>query len=66
MIGTVIWFDDSKGYGFIELTNGKQIFVHYTEIQKEGYKSLDVGSVVELDLYDGAKGPIARNVRLLT
>jgi CspA family cold shock protein len=60
--GKVKWFNDSKGYGFIETTDGKDIFVHYSAIVKEGYKSLAEGQEVTFEVVDGAKGPQAANV----
>lgn len=59
--GTVKWFDNEKGYGFIEC-NGEDVFVHFTGIQAEGFRSLDEGQVVEFDLIDGIRGPQAANV----
>lgn len=61
-VGTVKWFNDSKGFGFIQREDGADVFVHYSAIQGEGYKSLAEGQPVEFDLYDGAKGPQAQNV----
>lgn len=60
--GRVKWFNDAKGYGFIEQEDGKDVFVHYSAITGEGYKSLAEGQEVEFDLTDGAKGPQAQNV----
>lgn len=61
--GRVKWFNNSKGYGFIEQSDGlPDVFVHYSAIQEEGYKSLQEGQVVEFDLVDGPKGPQADNV----
>ena len=61
-IGTVKWFNDSKGYGFISLEDGKDAFVHHSEIQGEGFKSLAEGDRVECDVSQGPKGPQASNV----
>ncbi len=60
--GRVKWFNDAKGYGFIETSEGKDIFVHYSAIQKEGFKTLSEGQVVTFEIVDGAKGPQAANV----
>jgi len=63
--GTVKWFNASKGFGFIEQDNGKDVFVHHSAIQAEGFKTLDEGARVSFDIVDGAKGPAAANVRQL-
>ena len=60
--GKVKWFHDAKGYGFIELEDGKDVFVHYSAINIEGYKTLAEGQEVEFELTDGDKGPRAANV----
>ena len=61
--GTVKWFNASKGFGFIEQDNGgDDIFVHYSAIKADGYKSLDEGARVQFDVVDGNKGPAADNV----
>ena len=62
LIGRVKWFSDSKGYGFIEQEGGKDIFVHYTAIQGDGFKSLAEGQNVEFEITEGAKGAQAENV----
>lgn len=60
--GRVKWFNDNKGYGFIEQDNGQDVFVHYSAISGEGYKSLTEGQVVEFDISEGDKGLQATNV----
>ena len=65
MTGTVKWFNNSKGYGFIEQADGPDVFVHYSAITGEGYRSLNEGQQVEFDVEDGPKGPQAANVVLL-
>jgi CspA family cold shock protein len=60
--GRVKWFNDNKGYGFIEQENGPDVFVHYSAITGEGYKSLTEGQTVEFDVTEGAKGLQAANV----
>jgi CspA family cold shock protein len=61
--GKVKWFNDAKGYGFIEQEGGEDVFVHFSAIQSGGYKSLDENQKVEFDLAQGPKGPQAENVR---
>ena len=61
--GKVKWFNDSKGFGFVEVDDGTDAFVHHSEIQGDGYKSLAEGENVEFDLVKGDKGPKATNVR---
>lgn len=60
--GTVKWFNDAKGYGFITQDNGEDVFVHFSAIQGEGFKSLKVNQEVEFEVTSGPKGPQASNV----
>ena len=59
---TVKWFNNQKGYGFITAEDGKDVFVHYSGLNMEGFKSLEEGAAVEFEIADGAKGPQAVNV----
>ncbi len=63
--GTVKWFNNSKGFGFIEQDEGQDVFVHHSSIQMEGFKTLEEGAKVSFDLVDGPKGPAAENVKAL-
>ena len=60
--GVVKWFNNEKGFGFISVEGGDDVFAHFTAIQGEGYKSLEEGQNVEFDVVEGAKGPQAANV----
>ena len=62
--GTVKWFNDTKGYGFLQSDDGQDVFVHQSEIQMDGFRSLNEGDRVEFELSQGEKGPKATNVRL--
>jgi len=64
--GTVKWFSKEKGYGFITRDDtNTDVFVHFTDIQKEGFKTLEKGQKVEFEVVDDAKGPRAKNVKIL-
>jgi len=64
-VGKVKWFSNAKGYGFIERENGEDVFVHFSALQGEGFKSLDEGQQVQFDVVQGEKGPQAANVTKL-
>ena len=63
--GTVKWFNNQKGYGFITAEDGKDVFVHFSGLNMEGFKTLEEGAAVEFDITDGAKGPQADNVEVV-
>lgn len=61
--GTVKWFNDSKGFGFIEQDNGPDVFAHFSAIEGDGFKSLDEGQRVSFEVTEGQKGPQAASIR---
>ncbi len=63
--GTVKWFNDRKGFGFIEQEDGPDVFVHHSAINSTGFKSLDEGDQVSFDIEQGQKGPAAANVNVI-
>jgi cold shock protein len=63
--GTVKWFNDAKGFGFISRQNGEDVFVHHTAINSEGFRSLQEGQAVQFDVKKGPKGWQAENVQVL-
>lgn len=63
--GTVKWFNNQKGYGFITAEDGKDVFVHFSGLNMEGFKTLEESASVEFDITDGAKGPQAVNVEVV-
>jgi CspA family cold shock protein len=65
MKGKVKWFDSAKGYGFIQSDEGKDIFVHYTGIEKDGFKALQQGQEVNFQIADGKRGPQATKVKVV-
>ncbi|WP_226038190.1 cold shock domain-containing protein [Aquibacillus saliphilus] len=65
MIGKVKWFNADKGFGFIEREDGDDVFVHFSAIQAEGFKTLDEGQEVEFEIVEGNRGPQAANVTRL-
>lgn len=62
MRGTVKWFNSEKGFGFITTEEGNDVFAHYSQIQKDGFKTLNEDESVEFDVVEGAKGPQAENI----
>ena len=65
LTGSVKWFDNEKGYGFIEQEEGDDVFVHFSAIEEEGFKALDEGQEVEFEIVEGERGPQAENVTKL-
>lgn len=65
MTGTVKWFNAEKGFGFITSENGEDYFAHFSQIQKDGYKSLEEGEKVSFDVVEGDRGPQAANIEVL-
>jgi CspA family cold shock protein len=63
--GTVKWFSAEKGYGFISVEGGKDVFVHYSAIQSDGFRSLQEGQQVQFEVVEGRRGPQAANVTIL-
>ncbi|AEB76333.1 cold-shock protein [Clostridium botulinum] len=65
MTGTVKWFNAEKGFGFITTEEGNDVFAHFSQINKEGFKTLEEGQNVSFDVVEGAKGPQAENITIL-
>ena len=63
--GTVKWFNNEKGFGFITVEGGKDVFAHFSAIQTDGFKSLEEGQRVSFNIVNGAKGPQAENITIL-
>lgn len=64
MTGTVKWFNATKGFGFITAENGNDVFAHFSQIQSDGFKTLEEGQNVTFDVVEGAKGPQAENISI--
>ena len=60
--GTVKWFDAKKGYGFVKTEDERELFIHYSEIRGDGFKTLEEGQAVEFEIAEGKKGPVASNL----
>ncbi len=65
MTGTVKWFNSDKGFGFITSDEGNDVFAHYSQIQRDGFKTLEEGQKVSFDVVDGDKGPQAENIMVI-
>ncbi len=65
MTGTVKWFNAEKGFGFITTEEGNDVFAHFSQIQREGYKSLEEGQKVSFEIIEGQKGPQAGNIEVI-
>jgi cold shock protein len=65
MVGTVKWFNSGKGYGFLSQENGPDVFVHFTAIQSDGFRTLEEGQRVEFTVEQGQKGPQAKEVTII-
>lgn len=65
MTGTVKWFNSEKGFGFITGEDGKDVFAHFSQINKEGYKALEEGQKVSYNVVEGPKGPQAENITII-
>jgi len=65
MTGKVKWFNSEKGYGFITTEEGNDVFAHFSQIQKDGFKTLEEGESVSFEVVDGDKGPQAANIKVL-
>lgn len=65
MTGKVKWFNSEKGYGFITSDEGVDVFAHFSQIQKDGFKSLEEGEAVSFEIVDGPKGPQANNIEVI-